>query len=83
MLYVGVLLGLGFEPRLDALVLLVEVGHVRHKILLDKHVRQGVHLHGGRVLPQRTNHTKPRGVDQREGEEEVRREEGEGGGGEA
>jgi len=34
------------EPGLDGLVLLVEVVHVRHQILDDVHVRQGVDLEG-------------------------------------
>lgn len=37
---------LGLQPGLDGLVLVVEVGHVRHQVLDDIHVRKGVDLHG-------------------------------------
>ena len=53
-LYVGVLLGLGFQPRFDALVLLVEVVHVWDEVLLDVHVRQRIHFHWSRVLREGT-----------------------------
>lgn len=33
--------GLPLEPRLNALVLIVEIGHVHNKILDNKHVRKG------------------------------------------
>ena len=40
------LLGLlGLEPRLNARVLVREVGHVGHQVLDHVHVRQGVELH--------------------------------------
>jgi hypothetical protein len=36
------------QPRLDRLVLRVEVGHVRHEVLDDEHVRERVDLGLGR-----------------------------------
>lgn len=32
------------QPRLYHAILLVKVGHVRHEVLHDEHVRQGVNL---------------------------------------